>query len=105
MFLLPPPETLIKPSALIWTRSSSSVDFHQNVGVKTSWPERRTPCLLFQYHGAEKKPLQYLHRVTRPSLVSVQLKPEIQVKSCRLQFSHCCWTSAESCFWLSLIYF
>lgn len=56
MFLLPPPETLIKPSALIWTRSSSSVDFHQNVGVKTSWPERRTPCLLFQYHGAEKNP-------------------------------------------------
>lgn len=44
---LPRVETLIKPSPVIWRRSSSFADFHPNVGVKTSWLERRTPCLLF----------------------------------------------------------
>lgn len=33
-FLLPRPETLLEPSLVIWTRSSSFIDFHQDVGVK-----------------------------------------------------------------------
>lgn len=54
VFFLPRPETLIKPSSVIWTPSSSFADFHQNVGVKTSWPARGMSCLLFQYDGTGK---------------------------------------------------
>lgn len=54
VFFLPRPETLIKPSSVIWTRSSSFADFHQNVGVRTSWPARGMPCLLLQYDGTGK---------------------------------------------------